>query len=1072
MRECINQTVVRALLLLGMAGSAYAQETTGTIIGTLFDQTGAVLPDVKVVIASTGTGQTREVVTDGAGRYQAVLPVGEYEITFQLTNFQPFTARGISVHLNDRLQVNGKLVVGAVDTLTVTAERLVQPASTVRSLIKSNAVQQLPLLTRTLVQLVTLVPGVSSDLREEVCFCQQGLLSISINGARRSAVNWLLDGASNVNATTNFTLLATPSLETIQEINVVTSGSTAEWARSGGGIVNVVTKSGTTNLAGSVYHFLRNDALNANSFFRNMSPLPERNSTPPRLRYNNFGYTVGGPLWPLPKKVFFFFSEEFRRSGRERINRGNTGPDPAWLIDPNSPNYVPPADRDPNAMRLLSLWPSPNVLGTNSYRTSWTQILNTRQEFVRVDYTGNAFPSITGRYFRDLVEAQGEFATTPELQPGSDNSLGQVGVLEVRNVFGFFSNALSYQVSGRDRARKLGRHTRRELGIAIPELFSENAGDRLPNIAIAGLPAGIQATQPLPMSYLNHTLSDSVTWQRGGHTLKTGLLMSFERQSSNSFDISTQGSFFFGAGGGFTAFQNFVRGNADGSCGVNCNYTEFNTDVVSRFRFRRYEAYAQDTWRIHPRVTLDLGVRYSLYPPITDEQDFLFTFSPEAYNPAQAPSFFDPEADFIDPDSGNLFNGIIVAGKNSPYGRAIYPIDKNNVQPRLGLAWDPQGDGGSIVRAAYGVYFDQFPTSIFNNNVEFSSYTPWEQVSVRSNPALSNPSRGTSVPVLPFGGFTGDVIATSDSLVTPRAQQWNIGLQRRLYSRGVLDIDYVGSRGDHLLRRVGINQPQPADVVAHPGAYNLARPYLGHGSILMRETTGKRRYHGLLASLRHDAGRAGSATLNYTFSRNTADASDDSNPLDTTQNPLNKDAEFATARTDRAHILTGYYIYEVPFFRDAAGGWRKGLLGGWQVSGMTIVDSGPPVRLTASTAAGLMRPNQVGDPRAGEQAGLRWFDPAAFALPAPDQFGNAPVAPFRLPGRHQWDISVAKNFQLGRTRRLELRTDFINAFNSTQFLDVDTFCVGTTTCDPRSPFGQVTSTRAPREVQLGVRVNW
>ena len=214
---------------------AYAQETTGTILGALVDQTGGVLPGVKVVITSVDTGQTREVVTNNVGQYSASLPIGNYEISFLLPNFQPFTARGLSLHVNDRLQVNGRLIVGAVETLTVTAERLVQPTSAVQTLIQPAAVRELPLLTRTFVQLVTLVPGVSSDLREEACFCDQGNLDISINGARRSAVNWLLDGASNVNGWNNYTLVTTPSLEAIQEINVITSTYTAEWARNGGG---------------------------------------------------------------------------------------------------------------------------------------------------------------------------------------------------------------------------------------------------------------------------------------------------------------------------------------------------------------------------------------------------------------------------------------------------------------------------------------------------------------------------------------------------------------------------------------------------------------------------------------------------------------------------------------------------------------------------------------------------------------------------------------------------------------------------------------------------------------------
>lgn len=226
------------MLLMPLAAPGYAQETTGTILGALVDQTGAVLPRVKVVITSVDTGRIREVVTNNAGQYSASLQVGNYEISFLLPNFQPFTARGISLHVNDRLQVNGKLVAGAVETLTVTAERLVQPTATVQYLVSRTAVQELPLLNRTFVQLATLVPGVSSDLFENLCFCAPedlgSALATTINGGRWSAVNWLLDGASNVNVRTNHSLLAAPSLESIQEINVLTSSYAAEWPRNGG----------------------------------------------------------------------------------------------------------------------------------------------------------------------------------------------------------------------------------------------------------------------------------------------------------------------------------------------------------------------------------------------------------------------------------------------------------------------------------------------------------------------------------------------------------------------------------------------------------------------------------------------------------------------------------------------------------------------------------------------------------------------------------------------------------------------------------------------------------------------
>jgi hypothetical protein len=1065
------------MLLIGVAAPGYSQETRGTILGALVDQTGGVLAKVKVVITSVDTGHIREVVTNNVGQYSASLPIGNYEISFLLPNFRPFTARGISLHVNDRLQVNGKLVVGAVETLSVTAERLVQPTSAVRNLVQQVAVRELPLLTRTLVQLVTLVPGVSSDLREDACFCDQGNLDVSINGARRSAVNWLLDGASNVNGWNNYTLVTTPSLDAIKEINVITSTYTAEWARNGGGVVNAVTKSGTSRFSGSAYHYLRNDALNANSFFYNMDPRPQFDGGPPRLRYHNFGYTLGGPALPARKKLFFFFSEEWRRSSRSKRSWEEAVPDSIWLTDPASPNYVPSEARDANAVKLLTLWPAPNVPGTNHYRATIANELDTRQEFVRADYDTSASWSLTGRYLRDQVDSRGEYFTGPDLMPGHRYLVGHLSVVEARNIRGRLLHESSYQLSSHQQSRKDRMDTRSELGIVVPEIFPENAANLIPRVFIDGV-ASLGAEQPRPREYFNHTVSSTLSLQYGRHTVKTGGLVAVEHINSNLFPDTTEGSFFFQAGGGFTAFQNFLRGNSGGACGAGCGYSETDIDVTNRFRSGRYELYAQDTWRIHPRLTLDVGLRYALYPPLTDAANMLFSFSPETYDPALAPSFADPGGDFLVLGTGNVFNGIRIAGKNSPYGRALYGADRNNLQPRLGAAWDPDGAGRLILRAGYGIYFDQTQVGMVAQNVQESFYDPFRTERFVRNASLSNPGAGTVIE--PFAVFTPDALAISDPFVAPRWQHWNIGAQRRVYSRGMIDLGYVGSRGDHLLRFVDINQPQPADLVGRGGRSNLVRPFLGYNAIVMRETTAKSRYHGLLASFRHETDRGGVATVNYTFSRNKADATYDNSELDDPQNPLDKDDEFAAAGTDRTHIFSAIYVYELPFFRAGTAGWRRALLGGWQIAGITRVESGPAARVQVGNCnyegwcfPGVLRPNQVGDPGAGDQTGLVWFDPAAFVPSPAGEYGEAPVAPFRLPGRHQWDFAVSKNLSLGGSTRLQFRADLINAFNQTQFLDVNTRCSGTTTCDrPGSTFGQVTSTRPPREIQLGVRLGW
>jgi hypothetical protein len=369
----------------------------------------------------------------------------------------------------------------------------------------------------------------------------------------------------------------------------------------------------------------------------------------------------------------------------------------------------------------------------------------------------------------------------------------------------------------------------------------------------------------------------------------------------------------------------------------------------------------------------------------------------------------------------------------------------------------------NVQEGAAWPYSDPFRTDVYTSNVRLS------------NPGAAN--TGAPWAVLP-----GQPYATSDPFVAPRWQHWNVGVQRRLYSRGMIDLGYVGGRGDHLLRYININQPLAANQGSSPP--NLVRPFLGYEAIFMRETTAKSRYHGFLASFRHEAGPAGSATANYTFSRNQADATYDNSEIDNPQNRLDKDAEFAAAGTDRTHIFTASYVYVLPFAREATRGWEKGLLQGWQIAGITRIESGPAVRIQAANCnyggwcVDALRPHEVGDPAAGAQNGLLWFNPAAFVPPPARQYGDAPVAPFRLPGRHQWDFTVSKTLSVVGMTRLQFRVDMINAFNQTQFLDVSTLCFplsGTTTCSNTlgtSGFGKVTSTRPPREVQLGVRLDW
>jgi hypothetical protein len=662
---------------------------------------------------------------------------------------------------------------------------------------------------------------------------------------------------------------------------------------------------------------------------------------------------------------------------------------------------------------------------------------------------------------------------------------GQVMSIGLRTVVGFNRlNELQYQFSSNNIQSANPDDTRNgrdDFGVSIPEVFPENTNGLLPFVAVTNL-ATIGAAQLFRIEYLNHTITDNFTWQRGSHALKFGGLASFEQKNENAASAS-QGNFSFVATtNGPSAFQSFLTGNASGACAA-CSYTEAERDIDVQLRFNRFEFFAQDSWRVRPNVTLDYGVRYALYPPITERGNQLVTFDPSLYSDARAPQYANAAGTLIDRTTGDLLVGIIQGGVNSPYGDGIYAFKKNAFQPRLGVSWDPDSSGTTVVRGAFGVYYDQALVGIFEQN-SFTTPPIVNNVTF-TNPRLSNPAVGQT----PTTTGPRAIIATATDFDNPRTMQWNVGTTRRIGAMLVADVSYVGARGDNLIRPTDINYPQPVDVVALQnsvaGAVNPARPYRSYSSITFRETTARSRYHGLLTSLRVQGGRDGGLlTLNYTLSRNQTDASNDRDAIDIPQDPKNPDADYADARTDRRHIFNASYIYELPFYRNSANTAARVALANWQVAGIVNIGSGQPVPRVSVSTNNFRRggfADLVGDIDQGEQeigGRFYWFNPNAFAPPADGTFGNSGRAPFRQAGRHQWDITLSKDFLAPSDVRVQFRVDFINAFNQRQWLadplanGIDNTCtVSVTSCTVTTDnFGQLLNTRAPREIQLGLKV--
>lgn len=1152
------------------------EESAATITGQILDPAGAGIPNATVVVVNTATNEERRVQTNEEGNYNVFpLSPGNYTITVEQIGFKK-SVINTTLNAKDRRPIQITLEVGAAtEVVEVTDEApLIQDSPTGQTLVSGNQVVELPLTNRNFIKLLEITPGVTSDLDDESSFGLTSRASVSINGMRRNAVNYLVDGVNNTDVGSNITLLSTPTVDSIKEFKVLSSNYTAEIGRSGGGSVIIVTRGGGNRFTGTLYEFVRNDYFNANTFFNNRLGLNAdgtARAATPRLRYNNFGGTFSGPVVipgfgegtpffrVLRDKTFFFFSAEARRITRNSTNStisvpsalerqgdfsaslGNpicrvtnattgavtfstvstpTGACPTngvfqtvldtagntiqvrsgQIFRPSDNrayvgNVIPLTDIDRRSLGLLDAFPLPNVPGTrNGFIYSALNINNTRQEVIRIDHNFTSNHKIFGRYTQDLSETQepgGLFTgfTLPGIATTDTRVPGKVFALSYTGLFGpQFVNELTYNYSANKIDSVLvGRGRRSDFAFAdqIREVFPENNVNAVARINTRF--ASIGALQGFTIEYGNHTVRDTLTYTTGNHIFKFGGEMTWEQKNENTGG-NTQGTFGFdaiqsrgqfsptvGITGTGDSFGSFLLGRAN-------SYTEAQTDFGVNLRFGRREFFAQDTWRIRPNLTLDLGVRYQYFVPITDTQDKLGSFDPTLYSRSKVVCATAACSSFIlattDPN-----NGFGIAGSTSRFGRSINAPDRDNFSPRVGVAWDPFKTAKTIIRAGYGFYYDQplvgifevaaFVTPAFSPNVSFTSTTA--DTITFDNPAAGNPP-GT-LATRTVGA------AISPEFETPETQQFSVGVQREVFKNAVVDVSYVHTRGDKLIRGRNINFVTPADVVA-AGSANIGavRPYVGYSNIIMYETAARSRYNGLLSSFNYRLNNGFTITLAYTLSKNMTDSTNDRDAVDLPQNAFDTEYEYAEARTSRRHVFSASYVYEIPFFQKSENAFARVLLGGWQIAGITNIESGAPVpRVTVFSTLDQTRglyPNVTGDPNGGlagtldPLTGLPFiFDPTVFTPAPAGEFGNARRSFGRLPGRNQTNLTLSKKFYFDSENRryLQLRVDGTNIFNQTQFIGI-----GTTlpTAGPLSDaaFGRPSNTRLPREFQFGIKL--
>ena len=1141
MKTLMAKMLYASLLVLFSFCLGLAQNITATLTGTVTDSSGAALAGATVTLHDKTKNTDVTAATDQAGFYSVPdLPVGTYSVTIKMAGFKAYLEDDVVLHVGDRRTLNAALSVGQLSETVEVAASLV-PVETSTSAqdatIIGTQVRELQLNNRNFIQLVALQPGVSSTEPDQVGFGGiSATLAVSVNGNRTSANNWTVDGSDINDSGSNLTIVNVPSVDALGEFTIERSTYDAQYGRSGGGQVNVVTKSGTSDFHGDAYEFDRNDKFAANSFLLNKSGTPR-----PPLRYNDFGYTFGGPFF-IPghynsnkNKTFFFWSEEWRRTKTPSATVA-TVPNPQELtgnfngiatLNPLSApagcitgNQINPACFSANAKAYIAnvystITPNAGCAATAlgcAATTAISPINNTRQEILRLDQKITNKVQVFGRYMQDKIpttEPGGLFAGSPlpGISSTATNAPGRNVVAHVtaqltpsvvnETAYNYSWGAINSQLTGVIDSSAFKSALTNNLPFTDPY-------NRVPGITITNISGVAIPSAPYFERNVDKNLYDNLSWIKGNHALRFGVSGQWMRKTENAVN-PTNGSFAFSNTGGNPAMANFLLGEAS-------SFSQSARDIVPNLHFVNIEWYAQDDWKIRSNLTLNLGLRYSFLPAPHDNNPILDSFDPAAFNPALAPTINPASGNFVAGQASipaNYANGIIVAQNGfaaaqalvpgapapptcSPFGSQVNPNYKKNFSPRIGFAWDPFRNGKTSVRGGYGIYYDRTLNGIWEQN-SFVLPPIVQSVSIVNttsktapNPNLfDNPGAGTTTTRL---GPLGLHATGNPAFQTPYSQNWNLSVQREVLPNTLVEVAYVGSKGTHLLGEVDYNQVPLATRLNPTNATafaNALRPYQGYGPITSIINVFNSNYHSLQASAQRRVSTGLTFGVAYTWSRTLTDS-----PTDRSTAPYdsyNYGLDYGPASFSRNQIFTANYVYDLPFYKGQQG-LVGHLAGGWELSGITVLESGVPLTITqccdpfssndfkGGAAQGLFpdgigidpsvvspRPDIVaGQSVTGPKTAQEWFNTAAWTT-AIGHFGNSGRGVVYGPGFNNWDLAAIKNTRISERISTQFRAEFFNAFNHTSFL-------GVSTSQTSSLFGQVTSVHDPRIIQLGLKL--
>jgi hypothetical protein len=1076
MTSRLRQLLAACLIVLAplsLARTASAQAVTGTILGTVADTTGAVLPGVSVTVKHMETGLTRTLTTDANGEYTAAsIPTGTYTVTGEISGFKSVTLSNVQLGVDQRVRADIKLEVGAMtESVEIVAQTpLVQTSSSdLSTTVTEEQIKQLPLNGRNFVSLTRTIPGVlrgipGSNIDGAGSLAWRASAAFSANGQRPRDNNYLLDGVDN-NETWLQTVVVFPSVDALDEFKLQTSTYSAEFGRSLGGVVNIQIKSGSNAFHGSAYEFHRNDAFDANNFFNNRAGRPK-----PDFKQNQFGGTLGGPIYK--NKTFFFGDYQGLRinAGQTflstvptlKMRNGDFSEISRVIYDPQTqqpfPGNIIPSNRfDPASANVFAqLYPEPNTAGTiatngqnlNNYLINPTLTRTDNQGDFKIDHVLTNSNRMFFRYSNQKTERNLP-ATLPHGDAGTTFGAGTGDIsaqsLTFNDTHTFGSGWLNEFRFGVNQIKffmtPIDYGTNPAAAAGIPGINLNQATSGMTQLVFQNIRnLGANSNQPLITNQNDFQFFDNVTWLKGKHTLKAGGSVTMRSREILNADTIV-GNF------GFNNNQTSNCAGLASGCSINSatgfdvasfllGYASsktrnlFDAETYTEER-PEYALYVQDDFRVSSKLTVNAGLRWDVFVPWIEIDN-------------RQSNFDEVTGRFIVASDDAVVDGVQV-------GRYLQTYSKKDLGPRIGMAYDVRGDGRTIIRGGFGVYWNFSPGGTSSSKAQNPPFlqstaltTSLGQTTLRVQDGLPPPP-GVD-PNRPSAGTTRSIFDVN--FRDAYADNWNVNIQQAFGANYALEIAYVGSRGRQMMLKGDPNQAPPVVGVADQ---NRNRPYAALWpalrSVGQAQSVGTLDYHALLVKFQRRFANNFSILNAYTYGQS-IDLNSDNDGAVTLTNVYDPQYNRGPSDYDVKHTLSTSVIYELPWGRD---NWW----GGWQTNGILYLRSGLPLTITQtqgvqSTGTGN-RPNRVGDGLAADPTINQWFDPSAFVSPADitGTYGDAGRNILRGPGQFNIDFSMIKNTKIGHLDT-EFRVEAFNILNHPQFAQPNT-----TFGNPA--FGQITA---------------